>query len=109
MLREKGRLVVPKPSKKSTEAERNLRVLSRAKRKLGEEEYNRLRGSYNISWVIQKKYINMIEKKRREPVNVVADQCLLCFKQFFAKFSKIKLIVFFGKHGADRFVPCCFI
>ena len=89
MLREKGRLEVPKPSKKSTEAERNLRVLSRAKRKLGEEEYNRLRGSYNISWVT-KKNINMIEEKRREPVHVVADRCLPCFKQFFAKLSKIK-------------------
>ena len=43
MLREKGRLVVPKPLKKSTEAERNLRARIRAKTKLGEDKYKRLR------------------------------------------------------------------
>ena len=46
MLREKGRLVVPKPVKKSTEAERNMRARIRAKTKLGEDKYKRLRDSY---------------------------------------------------------------
>ena len=46
MLRKKGRLVVPKPLKKSTEAERNLRARMRAKTKLGEDKYKRLRDSY---------------------------------------------------------------
>ena len=60
MLREKGRLVVPKPVKKSTEAERNMRARIRAKTKLGEDKYKRLRDSYNmlvfgyISWVTKK-------------------------------------------------------
>ena len=46
MLREKGRLVVPKPVKKSTEEERNMRARIRAKTKLGEDKYKRLRDSY---------------------------------------------------------------
>ena len=95
MLREKGRLVVPKPLKKSTEAERNLRARIRAKTKLGEDKYKRLRDSY-IVWkddiIIYTKYVwflvisagsqkkNMIEEKRREPVTVVGDRCLPCFK-----------------------------
>ena len=43
MLRKKGRLVVPKPLKKSSEAERNLRACIRTKTKLGEDKYKRLR------------------------------------------------------------------
>ena len=46
MLRKKGRLVVPKPLKKSSEAERNLRACIRAKTKLGEDKYKRVRDSY---------------------------------------------------------------
>ena len=54
MLREKGRLVVPKPVKKSTEAERNMRARIRAKTKLGEDKYKRLRDSYYVSfWLYQ--------------------------------------------------------
>ena len=60
MLRKKGRLVVPKPLKKSTEAERNMQARIRAKTKRGEDKYKRLRDSYNmlvfgyISWVTKK-------------------------------------------------------
>ena len=87
MLREKGRLVVPKPVKKSTKAERNMRARIRAKTKLGEDKYKRLRDRYNmlvfgyISWVTQKKK-KMIEEKRREPVTVVGD----CFSRVLSHF-----------------------
>ena len=100
MLREKGRLVVPKPVKKSTEAERNMRARIRAKTKLGEDKYKRLRDSvWKDDIIIYKKYVwflvisagshtkkNMIEEKRRKPAHVVTDWCLPCFKQLFAKF-----------------------
>ena len=52
--------MVPKPVKKSTEAERNMQARIRAKTKRGEDKYKRLRDSYNmlvfgyISWVTKK-------------------------------------------------------
>ena len=59
--------MVPKPVKKSTEAERNMQARIRAKTKRGEDKYKRLRDSYNmlvfgyISWVT-KKIINKYDR-----------------------------------------------
>ena len=81
--------MVPKPVKKSTEAERNMRARIRAKTKLGEDKYKRLRDSYYVSfWLYQlghkKNLLNMIEEKRRDPVTVVGD----CFSRVFSHFCK---------------------
>ena len=104
MLREKGRLVVPKPVKKSTKAERNMRARIRAKTKLGEDKYKRLRDRYNmlvfgyISWVTQKK--RKWSKKNgvnRSPSLVTVSPV---FWVIFCKNLKNKINNYFSKNTA---------